>query len=183
MNALNDISRKSLAVATCACAMLASAARADVPPDKVVLSAYENAADGAIVLAGNYEEAIRRLTHRSSDYMRDTIAGSTNLCVSYIMTQQWEPASSACTEAVEEVRAETVEPGLIERIDHNRMLALAYSNRAVLNYLRAASQRATKDMTAAHALAPQLSCVTQNWKLLGEHPQSTRVASVVVNPK
>lgn len=166
-----------VALATLAApALPAAGAQAADPPAAAVLSAYENSAGGRAVLAGDYAGAIAELAGHGASYRLDAVAASTNLCVAYVMSRQWDEAHAACDEAVMTARLdETYSPTLYARGVHAQEVALAYCNRAVMHWLAAQPESAASDLARARALAPTSAFVARNLEAVA-HAPGARVA-------
>lgn len=147
-------------------ASAASAAAGSIGPagaasHKLVLSAYQDAAEGTQLLAGHDEAVIEAIGPHGVRFAGDDVAASTNLCVAYIMTMRWDAARPACDAAVELAEGDVPEPDLISRELHLEQVAIAASNRAVLDWLQDHRASAADDPSRAKALAPA-SLVSQS---------------------
>ncbi len=125
--------RIPLAAALAATVLVASAAHAEAS-GKLVLSGFEDAAEGEQLMAGDYAAVIQKLAPHSIAFEADEVAASTNLCVAYVATGKLEQAHSACDEAIAMARLDWGD-SLLERLSHQDALSLAYANRAVLTRL------------------------------------------------
>ena len=148
-------------LAALAALLVASAARADSDAHKLMLSGYEDTAAGPSLMAGRYDAVIKALGARGPSYQHDPIAASTNLCVAYIVTHQWEAADATCDAAVEAAKP-AVGATLFERKQHDESVALAYSNRAVLHWLEDHPELAASDFAMARLLSPEAEFVSHN---------------------
>ena len=149
-------------VAAFASMCFAAGAHADGEHQKMTLGAYTDAAEGRSLLAGRYREVIDVLGSHGLRFKEDGLAASTNLCVAYIMTHRWSEAHPACDEAIGFAKLEMPDgPGLSTGA-YDERVAIAYSNRAVLEWLEARSTSAADDLARAHALAPSAEFVAQN---------------------
>jgi hypothetical protein len=146
---------------------VAGAAHADGSSTKAVLSAYEETAGGVAIARGDYAATVSQLAPHGASYKSDRVAASTNLCVAYIMTRQWETAHAACDTAISLAQQEPADATLFGRRNHAEAIAVAYSNRAVLNWLEAQPQSAASDMAQARALSPWSDFVAHNTAVLG----------------
>lgn len=126
--------RLPLAAALAASVLAASAAQAAVA-GKLVLSGFEDAADGEQLLAGDYGAVIQKLASHSVDFDADEVAASTNLCVAYVASGHLHEAHGACDEAIAMARLMDRDVSLSERLAHTDALSVAYANRAVLSRL------------------------------------------------
>ena len=137
-----------------------------------VLTAYGAGPGGRDLLAGRYPAALRQLRARGSA-PRDPRAFSANRCVAFEMTQHLRAAQSACDTAVLAARSARLDAAPrsgSSRISADRALAAAYSDRAVLGWLRGDPRGARADLARAQALAPQARFVLRNVAALKSHP-------------
>jgi hypothetical protein len=148
-------------LAALASLMLASAAHADSDAHKLMLSGYEDTAAGPSLMTGHYDSVIKALAAHGPTYQHDPVAASTNLCVAYIVTHQWEAADATCDAAVEAAKP-AVGTTLFERKQHDESVALAYSNRAVLRWLEDHPELAANDFAVARLLSPEAEFVSHN---------------------
>ncbi len=140
----------------------ALAAHADGGTMKPVLSGYTDGVAGASLMAGDYQRVIERLGTRGLEYSSDELSASTNLCVAYVVTRHWTAAHAACDEAIR-IASTAPRDGLLFTYKiHDYGVALAYSNRAVLNWLEARQERAASDIARAQTLSPDAQFVAQN---------------------
>ena len=149
-------------VAAFASMCFAAGAHADGEHQKMTLGAYTDVAEGQTVLAGRYSDVIDVLGTHGLRFKQDALAASTNLCVAYIMTHRWSEAHRACDEAIQFAKLEMPERPGSAAAAHDACVAIAYSNRAVLEWLEARSASAADDLAKAHALAPSAEFVAQN---------------------
>lgn len=153
-------------VAALSSALSLTNAQADVPEKALVMSVYLDATGGESVLAGNYEDAINMITHRSPSDNLGSLAAATNLCVAYTMTHQWDQAKSRCDAAIAGARAHDADGVFDFGVGRDKRLATAYSNRAVFNWMRDQKSAAVADLSKARSHARSLKFVTQNWVAL-----------------
>lgn len=137
-----------------------------------VFTAYADAAGGAEVIAGRYRAALDELGSDPGSMELDPSAANTNRCVAYSMTLQWQSAHAACDAAVSAARRQRNLPaawwGQAHAFDDD-YLALAYANRAVLEWMSGEEAAARKDLAAARQVAPQSDFVAQNLAALATH--------------
>jgi hypothetical protein len=157
---------RMLRLAVLAALLGAATARADESAPKATLTAYVDGAGGASVMAGDYAGAIKQLSPYGVRYAQDVVAASTNLCVAYIMTQQWQAAQTLCDQALQTARLNSSSMPLYSRRDYEQTVAVAYSNRAVLQWLENRPQSAASDLDRASLLYPQAAFVAQNRAVL-----------------
>jgi len=140
---------------------------------------------GTDLVAGDYQTALAALTKPKRKLaVRDPLTTSTNLCVAYTMTKQWEMARTACDEAITEAKHERLRSPAwtySTRLKQNSYVALAYSNRAVLNWLSNNSAGAEQDLSSAAAYAPKADFVARNLAALRSAPST--LAQAVVAPQ
>jgi tetratricopeptide (TPR) repeat protein len=166
-----------------AVALIGSAAHAADQPHAFVLTAYSNGAGGASLVSGQYDAAVKELGQPPHTLEVDAATLSTNRCVAYAVTKQWDAARTACNSAVRDAQEDKANlPTWMSwaRKSHNDYVALAYSNRAVLHWLANDSADAEKDLAKAQALAPQADFVARNLTALRTR---NAVAQVAVAPK
>jgi hypothetical protein len=163
----SHLNRRTSGRALLAALAVAGAAHADGSSSKAMLSAYEQAAGGVAIARGDYAATVSQLVPHGMLYKSDRVASSTNLCVAYIMTSQWQTAHAACDAAISLAQAEPADATLFGRRNHAEAIAVAYSNRAVLNWLEAQPQSAASDMAQARALSPRSDFVAHNSAVLG----------------
>lgn len=157
---------RSAGAALLAGATLSSGAFAAAPHAPLVMVAYSNRAGGAALVSGDYGSAAQ-LMHRDVDSLSlpDPQALATNRCVAYAMTQQLAKARAACDEAVRATqRADLSAPSWRAASVREKAndAAVAYSNRAVLNWLSEDVSAAEQDLARARSLAPEASFVERN---------------------
>jgi hypothetical protein len=184
MSSYSRNSRKpvqALQLALAAALLVGSAAHAADEPRTFELTAFSNGTAGEALVSGKYNTAVSELsTHAHS---LDSESASTNRCVAYVVTRQMEAARAACDAAVREAQqAITSMPVSMSwaRSDYRDYLALAYSNRAVLNWMANDSAAAQSDLKKAAQVAPKAEFVARNLTALQSH---STVAQVAVNPK
>ena len=139
---------------------------------RFVFTVYGDAMGGTEVIAGRYQAALEELKRHPDSMDIDPAATSTNQCVAYSMTLQWQQARAACDAAVREADAQrTAVPAwlswTLSSIDDRR--ALAYTNRAVMHWLSNDEAAAQKDLSRAEELAPLADFVAQNVTALKVH--------------
>ena len=145
---------------------VAAVAHAD-GSSKAQLTAYQESPGWAAIARGDYAATVSELGSHGAPFWKDRVAASTNLCVAYVMSHQWETAHSACDMAISLASREPTDTTLFGRRRHDEALALAYSNRAVLKWLEAQPLSAASDMAHAHDLSPASDFVAHNVVVLG----------------
>ncbi len=147
-------------------------ADADIPGKTLVMSVYLDAVGGDSVLAGDYQSAIRRIESHNASGDLDSVAAATNLCVAYTMARQWDEAASRCDRAVTGARLSDVDDVYDSGKGRGNRMATAYSNRAVLEWLRNDRQKAVTDLTRARSSGPRLELVAHNWLAMTGEPDT-----------
>jgi hypothetical protein len=141
--------------------MLASASALAGGTQRFVFTAYRDAAGGADVVAGRYHAALAQLKSYPRMTDLDPAATNTNRCVAYSMTLQWRAAHAACDAAVRATDAQSM--------PSEDKLALAYANRAVMDWLSNDEAAAGKDLARAQELSPRAAFVARNLAALKLH--------------
>jgi hypothetical protein len=145
---------------------------------KFELTAFSNTAAGDSLVRGNYNLAIQQLKIDAHTFARETI--NTNRCVALALTHQFAEAHEACDAAVRDAQrqlANAPSTELWSRSQYRDYLAVAYSNRAVINYLSHDDAAAQADLKKAAAVAPKAEFVARNLTALQSH---NAVAQVTV---
>lgn len=148
----------------------------------LVLVSFTEARGGVALERGNTERAADLLGKRAT---RASAEELTNLCVARTALRRLEQATEACDAAIAGAlreRAHVTKPGGLTRRQAQELLAVAYSNRAVLNWLRQDGVAAHNDLTKAQALAssPVASFVTQNVEVTGNFASLARTPDIRV---
>ncbi|HUN72694.1 MAG TPA: hypothetical protein VMU52_10310 [Steroidobacteraceae bacterium] len=172
-----NCARTSLALgAGIALALLSGAAPAD-GAHQFVFTAYSDAAGGAAVMAGRYHAALEELASHRDIMDLDPSAANTNRCVAYSMTQHWQQARAACDAAVQaaaEQRQHT-QASWLPALE-TESLAVAYANRAVVNWLSHDDAAAREDLAKARQLSPHAAFVARNLAALRMHAEMAQAA-------
>jgi hypothetical protein len=145
------------------------------------LTAYTDAVGGREILSGDYQLALTRIAQTHvSDLTKSAV--ELNRCVALTMTQQWEEARHACDNAVADAEHRRVVPtgALEERRLQEDSMAIAYSNRAVLDWLVADAEAAKSDLARAKALSPDSDIVASNTMAFGAHTVVAQVTGTTV---
>jgi tetratricopeptide (TPR) repeat protein len=166
-----------------AAALLAagSAAQAADQSRTFELTAFSNTASGYALVHGNYDLALRQLDIDARSF--DNVTAVTNRCVAFVVTRKFKEAHEACDSAVRAAKTQiTTLPVSMSwaRQDFREYLALAYSNRAVLNWASNDAAAAQADLKKAEAVAPKAEFVARNLTALQTH---AAVAQIAVAPK
>ncbi len=168
---------------TVAAALLAgsTAFAADVQPRNFELTAFGNTVAGSSLVHGDYNIAIEQLAIDARSLEKDSVA--TNSCVAYTVTHRLDAARKACDQAVSDAQLQlaTLSATLTwARPEYREYLAVAYSNRAVLNWLTNNSAAAQADLKKAELVSPKAEFVARNLTALQSH---NAVAQLTVAPK
>jgi hypothetical protein len=172
---------QALQLAFAATLLVGSAAYAADEPRTFELTAFSNGTAGEALTSGDYNSALRDLSTHAHPLYSDTT--STNRCVAYTVTRQLQAAHTACDAAVREAQQEvsTLPVSMFwARSEYRDYLAVAYSNRAVLNWVSNDTVAAQSDLKKAAAVAPKAAFVARNQTALQSH---STVAQVSVAPK
>lgn len=130
------------------------------------MAVISNAAYGAKVESGRYEQAIDRIT-RNGSRMPDRFSEQVNLCVAYTKTRNIAKAGAACDAAI----AKATE--LPDSRQNDADLALALSNRGVLMAVKGEHELAKRDFRGAIDLRTKLTSIaTNNLERLGSKAES-----------
>ncbi len=157
-------------------------AQAADQPNKFVMTAFTNAAGGENVVNGNYQAAIEQTKLAEST---DTAVAS-NQCVAYTMSGQFSAARSACDTAIWSARDDVRHIQATQLWDQQRReqnLAIAYSNRSVLDWLSHDNAAAHRDLSRAGTIAPGTAVVSQNVSALNSPQHENTVAQVIEVPR
>lgn len=137
-----------------------------------VFTAYSDAAGGADILTGRYRAALEELKSHPGEVDLGPSLTNTNRCIAYAMTLQWQEARAACDAAVHaanDQRKLTPAWSSWERMSDEDYLAVAYANRAVMEWMSDDYGAARKDLAEAQALSPQADFVARNVVALEAH--------------
>ncbi len=186
MSSYSRNSRKAtqaLHLAFAAALLTGSAAHAADQPRNFELAAFSNTLAGDSLVRGNYDAAFQQLAIDAHSLTANPSTTATNRCVTLIMTHRFEEAHPACNAAVSAARLEIVSMPVsmtFARQELRDYLALAYSNRAVLDYLTNDTTAATADLKKAESVSPKAEFVARNLTVLQSRGA---VAQVAVVPK
>jgi|KBSMisStaDraftv2_1062788.scaffolds.fasta_scaffold59649_3 hypothetical protein len=174
---------QALHLAVAAALLTGSAAYAADQPRNFELAAFSNIPTGDSLVHGNYDSALQQLAIDAHSLTASPATVATNRCVTLIMTHKFEEAHTACDTAVSAARLEIVTMPVSMNWDRQQFrdyLALAYSNRAVLDYLTNDKTAAQADLKRAESVSPKTELVARNLTALQSH---NAVAQVAVVPK
>jgi hypothetical protein len=170
---------QALTVAFAAALLVGSAAHAGERPRSFELTAFSNATGGAALSSGDYNTALDELAAHAHSLDGDSL--STNRCVAYAVTRQMEAARAACNAAVHDAQQQIASLPVSmswARTEYRDYLALAYSNRAVLNWISNDTAAAQADLKRAAAVAPKAEFVARNLTALQSHNAMAQVSVV-----
>jgi hypothetical protein len=156
-------------------------AHADVPADTLVMSVYLDTLGADTVLAGDISKAITQIEKHHGWSNTDALAADTNLCVAYTLARRWDDAKSRCDASVTGARMHDADEVYDFGAARTKRMAIAYSNRSVLEGLHDEKQKALADVARARSLAPRLDFVAHNWTALNGGPNTIagpKVASI-----
>jgi len=172
-----------LAILAAATVVQGSSVRAAVPAVRFEFVVYTNEAGGRALADGQYAAAAKTLNASPSMLSLDTTTFNTNRCVAFSLTAQLTAARVACDAAVKDSQEGSA--GVLSLFRSRRAArndaALAYSNRAVLNWLSGDAAAAARDLASARQLAPSAEYVVRNLTALAERaPSPTEVLAADV---
>ncbi len=188
MNSQNRNNRAltgALRLALAAAVATVSVAHAADKPSKFVLTAFAASAGGPEIASGSFDGAVDAIARKSKAPGADLTALKTNECIAYAMKADFAAAHSSCSAAIYEAHRDLVlQSGahLWDRQLYSEYLAIAYSNRAVVDWLQKDSASAAQDLASANDMSPQGAYVSQNLSAL-HSPHENTVAQVAVTPK
>jgi hypothetical protein len=178
---------QTLTLAVAAALLTGSVAHAAEASTKFVLTAYTNGAGGDSLVSGDYDAALEAVQRFSSTQSTDASALQTNKCVAYTMKGKLDAARSQCNAAILGAKEDLASASLAEREQAEEYLAVAYSNRAVLNWVANDAVSAARDLASAVTLSPQSEFVARNISALrsphDNTPREHAVAQLAVAPK
>ena len=166
-----------------AAALLGGSAAYAADASHFELTAFSNTASGYSLVHGDYDLAMRQLAFDENSL--ENASAITNRCVALTVTRKLQEAHAACDAAVRAAQVEiTSLPVSMSwaRHDYREYLAVAYSNRAVLNWATNDLTAAEADLKKAQAVAPKAEFVAKNLIALQSHPANA-VAQVSVSEK
>lgn len=173
MNELQTIDRVGgIAKMLCALslAVACTPAWSDAGKASYEMAFFTDSAQGSKILSGNYEKAIEKITTRV--HGDDPLHVKTNLCVAYTKAGEIAAAEAACDAAVAAAKTfrKVRRSGLALETPAQiraRYMAIALSNRGVLNAVKGNLQAARADFDAALAQQARVPSVRTNLEKLG----------------
>ena len=135
-----------------AAALICSAVTAKERTPKPSVAYFEDAAQGRKIRRANYESAVDTLKESQPDGAA-AFFSATNLCVSYLKLGELRDAREACNVAVEQIStlagSEAFRKARYAADDRGRFMAVALSNRGVVNAADGRTALARADFEAA----------------------------------
>ena len=136
-----------------ALSLFAVPAAAEQDSPRLTVAFISDAAQGATITKAQYDRAITVLEDASKKGVRGFYAAN-NLCVSYLKVGATEQAQIACDTAVQRIEqlietAPTATRRSAFAVEYERLLAIALSNRGVINYINDKPELARKDFESA----------------------------------
>jgi hypothetical protein len=165
-----------------AAALLSGSAAYAADASHFELTAFSNTAAGYSLVHGDYALALRQLNFDANSL--ESVSAITNRCVALTVTRKLQEAHAACDAAVRAAQMEITSLPVSmtwARSDYRDYLAVAYSNRAVLNWASNDVIAAQTDLKKAQAVAPKAEFVAKNLTALQTHNENS-VAQVSVAP-
>ncbi len=159
----HSINRKAVrrVLAASAAILLSVNAHAVKPAPVYTMTVFEDERFGGEVQAGNYADAIEKLTP-VTERRKNDFAAATNLCVAFTKSGDLENAVDVCNRAVAVARkgarrTSTSSAGIFAVTTSRTRLALALSNRGVLRAALGDAELARRDFEEAVKLRAALS--------------------------
>ena len=133
--------------------LIAVPAAADQDSPRLTVAFISDAAQGKSITREQYDRAIEKLEDTGTDGIRGFYAAN-NLCVSYLKVGEAEKAQLACDTAVIRIerlmkKTQSVAKSRTLVNDYSRLLAVALSNRGVVNFVNDKPEMARDDFEAA----------------------------------
>ncbi len=141
-----------------------ASACATTSPSPLVLTVFTDGAGGPRLLSGDYDAAIAEMKAVKRAPAIKSL-NVTNLCVAQIVARDWMEARGTCNAAVEAARldrARAPSGSAMIRDRYRDLMAVAYSNRAVLSILAQDVQAGESDLMHARKASPRSPFVKSN---------------------
>ena len=156
-------------------ALVSGTTMADSKDPKFTMTVFEDAPQGARIVAGKYVQAIDKIEARGAK--NDAIRVETNLCVAYVKAGDVAAAEKSCDAAITAVtgqkRFTRYAMGAESANDaRRRYLAIALSNRGVIKAVKGDFESARKDFDEALQLNTRLAAAKINLQRLGVEAES-----------
>jgi tetratricopeptide (TPR) repeat protein len=176
------LAMSATAIAAASILSVVSAQAADVASQKMVLTAYVNGAGGESVMAGNFDTALTEIKKDRATSSEMYTAKITNECVTYAALKQLQQAMSSCSEALRSAKSDRLSALRYSAGStlQNSYVAIAYTNRAVVQMLSKNTEGAKSDMARAKSLAPDTEAVSRN--LLVMQTSGSKIAQIDAAP-
>ena len=133
---------------------------------RLVLASFVDSTGGKALVMGRTERAIEQIYAKRA--VQTSPLALTNLCVAHTVLRQWTEARDTCDAAVALASANRTKlmfrPG-VSRTQLDTAASMAYSNRAVLNWLTRDALAAQNDLARARDISPKAFYVTRNERL------------------
>lgn len=128
-------------------------AAAEQESPRLTVAFISDAAQGRSINKEQYDRAITKLEDETKTGVRGFYAAN-NLCVSYLKVGDAEQAQTACETAVERIQllietAPKTARRAVLSAEYERLLAVALSNRGVINYINDKPELAREDFESA----------------------------------
>jgi hypothetical protein len=138
-----------------------------------MLASFLDAPGGKALVDGRIELATRQIGQRV-----DSTREQTNLCVLQTLQRNWADARSACDAAVTSAArnrslVKRWEPSKARQADE--AATVAYSNRAVMNWLSGDSGAAYVDLANARSISPKAELVSRNFEIAVRVPAQVQL--------
>jgi hypothetical protein len=166
------VTRAALLAVTSLCVSAATVAE---PAKGFVLTAYPDAVGGEHLLSGHYSAALEQIRGAKSGAGSAQVFKTTNTCVAYAMMRRLSAARVACDAAVAAATLDRSHvSGLVSksRAEEDALVAIAYSNRAIVHSLAREAVSSAEDLAEAHSLAPESEYVARNIAAFKQAPGS-----------
>ena len=138
---------------------------------RLVLASFVDSTGGKALVMGRTERAIEQIYAKRA--VQKSPLTLTNLCVAHTVLRQWTEARDTCDAAVALATANRTKlmfrPG-VSRTQLDTAASMAYSNRAVLNWLTRDALAAQNDLARARDISPKAFYVTRNVRLSADAP-------------
>ncbi len=153
MKLIKNSSKYLLCSVAAALSLIAVPAAAEQDSPRLTVAFISDAAQGRSITRKQYDRAIEKLEDTGTEGIRGFYAAN-NLCVSYLKAGNAEKAQAACDTAVTRIqhlmkRTPSVAKNRMLDDDYSRLLAVALSNRGVINFINDKPDLARDDFEAA----------------------------------
>jgi hypothetical protein len=138
---------------------------------RLVLASFVDTTGGKALVMGRTERAIEQIYAKRA--VQKSSLTLTNLCVAHTVLRQWTEARDTCDAAIAVASANRTKLGFRPRVSRTQLdtaASVAYSNRAVLNWLTRDALAAQNDLARARDISPKAFYVTRNERLSADAP-------------